>query len=101
MFAIVDSSSRIHSLHETRESADATGWGHDRELVELRAPHAVGDVIEYDGKGVEIIAIEGRTSEAWWAWHDQDSIRWSQSTSEAEERCAAWVAGESDDGPAA
>lgn len=55
MYAIVDSSSRIHSLHETRESADATGWGHDRELVELRAPHSVGDAIEYNEKGIEVL----------------------------------------------
>ena len=52
-FAIVDSSSRISSIHETRESADETGWGHDRELVELRAPHSVGDVIEYSDRGIE------------------------------------------------
>lgn len=36
---------------------------------------------------------------AWWAWHDADADRWSASTEEAEERCAAWVRGESDDGP--
>ena len=40
-----------------------------------------------------------RTAEAWWAWHDQDQARWSQTVEEAESRCDLWVAGESDDGP--
>jgi hypothetical protein len=96
MYAIVDSSSKIHSLHETRESADDTGWGHDRELVELRQLHAVGDLIEYNERGVEVMA---RTAEAWWAWHDADSNRWSFTTEAAEERCSEWVAGISNDGP--
>lgn len=37
---------------------------------------------------------------AWWAWHDQDiSVRSSATMSAAIRRCAAWVRGESDDGP--
>ena len=46
-----------------------------------------------------------RTEEKWWAWHDEDAARWSDgedefdATADAEHRCAAWVAGESDDGP--
>lgn len=41
----------------------------------------------------------------WWVWHDADASRWShgedpdEATRDAERRCAAWVAGESDDGP--
>lgn len=45
-----------------------------------------------------------RTADQWWAWHDQDSSRWSpgnqdEATAAAEARCAAWIAGGSDDGP--
>lgn len=50
---IVDSSRLVHSVHETREAADAVGWGHDRELVRLVRSHAVGDVIEYNDRGIE------------------------------------------------
>ena len=42
-----------------------------------------------------------RTEDQWWAWHDADAERWSADHAAAEQRCAAWVAGESDDGPAA
>lgn len=38
---------------------------------------------------------------AWWAWHDADYSRHSSTLEEAEERCAAWVDGTSDDGPEA
>ena len=46
-----------------------------------------------------------RTEDAWWAWHDADSSRWSpgedsyEATADAKRRCEAWVSGESDDGP--
>lgn len=45
-----------------------------------------------------------RTDVAWWAWHDADATRWSlgapdKATEDAERRCAAWIARESDDGP--
>lgn len=40
-----------------------------------------------------------RTPEAWWLWHDASYDRCSDSVDEAEARCAAWVAGESDYGP--
>jgi hypothetical protein len=36
---------------------------------------------------------------AWWTWHDADADRWDATLGEAEERCAAWISGESDDGP--
>jgi len=42
---------------------------------------------------------EERTAEEWWAWHDKDSARWSESTEEAERRCSGWVAGHGSDGP--
>jgi hypothetical protein len=47
-----------------------------------------------------------RTEEMWWRWHDADASMWSggedpeEATREAEARCAAWVRGESHDGPA-
>jgi hypothetical protein len=46
-----------------------------------------------------------RTEAQWWAWHDADDNHWSpgedpdEATAEAQERCAAWVSGDSDDGP--
>ncbi len=39
-------------------------------------------------------------ADAWWTWHDQDADRHSSDMETAEARCAAWVAGSSDDGPA-
>jgi hypothetical protein len=42
-----------------------------------------------------------RTDDQWWAWHDADAERHSAELDEAERRCAAWVAGASDDGPEA
>lgn len=44
---------------------------------------------------------ETRTAEQWWTWHDADAERWSSDDGDAEARCAAWVDGESDDGPEA
>jgi len=47
----------------------------------------------------------GRTERAWWAWHDADASRWSpgedadEATRDAARRCAAWIAGDSSDGP--
>jgi hypothetical protein len=35
---------------------------------------------------------------AWWVWHDMVFGRYS-STEEAEAACAAWLSGESDEGP--
>lgn len=46
-----------------------------------------------------VIVEEPRTADMWWEWHAADSARWSSSLEEDEERCASWVAGESDDGP--
>lgn len=49
--------------------------------------------------------VVARTEDAWWAWHDADSSRWSPGedpdaeTADAEKRAAAWVAGQSNDGP--
>lgn len=45
------------------------------------------------------LEVVARTAEAWWSWHDADNDRVSASVSDAEARCAAWVAGESTDGP--
>lgn len=62
-------------------------WGTDDDGAEWRV-HLTGPRVS-------------RTEDAWWAWHDQDASRWSQATGEAEERCRAWVAGETSDGPEA
>lgn len=51
-YAIVDAHGVIVSLHTRWVSAGA-GWGFDRELVELRYPHRVGDTVEYDRHGRE------------------------------------------------
>ena len=37
--------------------------------------------------------------DAWWAWHDADASRWSESVAEAEQRCLDWVVGDGTDGP--
>lgn len=57
------------------------------------------DVHLVDDDGEWIVHPAKRTNDAWWAWHDADQARWSQDVEEAETRCAAWVAGESNDGP--
>ena len=53
IYAIVDKHGMIVSLHTERLPA-GQGWGYDRELVELRQPHAEGDCIDWDARGVEI-----------------------------------------------
>jgi len=63
---------------------------------------AYGVTVEMDGETIAEIengAIDGRTPAAWWAWHDEDQSRWSSTEDEAEDRCAAWTRGETDDGP--
>lgn len=50
-YAIVTADGTIVSLHSERPEM---GWGFDRELVELRSAHRVGDRIEWDRRGVEI-----------------------------------------------
>lgn len=50
-YAIVTADGTIVSLHSERPE---TGWGYDRELVELRSAHRVGHRIEWDRRGVEI-----------------------------------------------
>lgn len=53
-FALVNSNGNIVELG-TREEMDAAGWGHNRELVELVAEHMIGDRIDYNERGVEIL----------------------------------------------
>ena len=71
-----------------------------RGMVELSANGKTG-FLPYCADDLKIVSREAvaRTAEAWWAWHDQDQARWSQTVEEAESRCDLWVAGESDDGP--
>lgn len=52
-YAIVDAHGTIVSLHDAPVPS-GEGWGFDRELVELRRPHAIGDRIDYDQHGREI-----------------------------------------------
>lgn len=59
--------------------------------VPLR-PGAEAGSEEQMAAGVEL-------ADHWWAWHDQDDDRHSATMAEADDRCAAWVAGTSDDGP--
>lgn len=52
-YAIVDKDGAIISLH-AEPVPPGVGWGFDRELVELRRRHAIGDRIDYDRHGREI-----------------------------------------------
>ena len=52
--------------------------------------------IESAADGTEAAALAA----AWWSWHDADGARNDGSMASAMRRCAAWVRGESDDGPA-
>jgi len=53
----------------------------------------------------DTLPAAGRDADAWWAWHDADPSRHSpgetptEGTEAAERRCAAWLRGESTDGP--
>jgi hypothetical protein len=53
----------------------------------------------------DTLPAAGRDADAWWAWHDADPSRRSpgetptEGTEAAERRCAAWLRGESTDGP--
>lgn len=111
---------RVHVRHEERRAAGyyAVDTGDGNELCNGLAPeiarkaaqaHAdrLGESVYLYEVGsdeeAEEIAPE-RSMDAWWAWHDADADRWSggegdAATADAERRCAAWVAGESDDGP--
>lgn len=51
-YAIVTAQGIIVSLHTDPVPA-GQGWGFDRELVELRRPHVIGDSIEWDAHGRE------------------------------------------------
>ena len=51
--------------------------------------------IEHAPEGTEA----HRLAVKWWAWHDASQVRHSPTMEEALARCAAWVRGESDDGP--
>ena len=96
------------------ERADTEKWVYDAEAdahsnIEAdEYDHIVRDATpaDFDHYAVETERVENiggevaRTAEAWWAWHDRDQARWSQTIEEAESRCALWVAGDSDDGPA-
>ena len=63
---------------------------------------AYGVTVTRDGETIAEVrdgAIDGRTPDAWWAWHDANQSHWSADVEHAEARCAAWLIGESDDGP--
>lgn len=79
----------------------------DEHLAELERLGIIPSHIDADVQArreiVRVIreaeAMGARTDAAWWDWHDADSSRWSADTATAEDRCAAWVEGTSDDGP--
>ena len=71
-YAIVDADGTILSLHPDPVPA-GEGWGFDRELIELRATHAVGDRVEYDEHGRETVESHG---DPWCHVHDS-SDPWS------------------------
>lgn len=73
---------------------------------ETRTEQEITDEVYPDSTEV---APSQRTEDAWWTWYDarpwdhepssaSDEFG-SRATARAEARCAAWVAGESDDGP--
>jgi hypothetical protein len=43
--------------------------------------------------------MKTRAESRWWEWYATDAATTSDTLDEAEMRCAAWVAGDSDDGP--
>lgn len=53
-YAIINTRGEILSLHAEHVPA-GDGWGYDHELVELRRAHQVGDRIEWDARGIEIV----------------------------------------------
>ena len=70
--------------------------------LEAELQPAYGVTVTRNGETIaEVLdgTVDGRDPAAWWEWHDADAQRWSGSAEEAEERCARWVVGESDDGP--
>lgn len=75
-------------------------WGTTDEGYEWRVhvSAAPGPSPENAGAAAMRDAQAARTEDKWWEWHDRDASRWS-SFRWAEKRCAAWVRGESDDGP--
>jgi hypothetical protein len=74
----------------------AARLGHGSDLTVALA------AVESEAVGAAMAAPSPvRTTDQWWAWHDADAERHSAELDEAERRCAAWVAGASDDGPEA
>lgn len=65
------------------------------ELLDITADNAI-EIAEEDPS---LIWADVDDETAWWAWHDADSSRHYSTTEEAEAACAAWVSGDSDDGP--
>jgi len=85
LYRVVRLSGRIHT--------DGTAGNYANATVE----HAEWDACPESEVHTAHVVL--RSTDAWWAWHDGSSDRWSASTEEAEVRCAEWVAGRSDDGP--
>ena len=89
MIAHIRYAIRVTTLHYTRAAVDL--------MAAVGATPAAAAC--YPASEWPAAAAQGEPADAWWAWHDQDSSRASATMEEAEERCAAWVAGTSDDGP--
>lgn len=60
-FALVRDDGRILEIGRSRDYLE-TKWTTDRDLVELAAPHKVGDVITYDHRGMEVPQPRGTMS---------------------------------------
>jgi hypothetical protein len=59
-YALVrDEDGRILEIERSRDYLERR-WGEGRDIVELRRPHKVGDVIAYDHQGHESLAPNGR-----------------------------------------
>lgn len=87
---------KYHAYIELSKSGSGRAGGEDVTLMVNDEP-----LQEYGGSNTqeESTGVGKRTEEDWWEWHDKNQDRWSETTEEAEARCAAWVAGDSDDGP--
>lgn len=89
-----------------RQTADARHRTADAVRLACIAtwPEAGREAWDEGGEAWDAMAYEpadaaDANADRWWAWHDQDASRASATMAEADRRCAAWVAGESDDGP--
>lgn len=101
-YQIESQSGAILSDSETEETWRSRAQREANRLGEAvyAIRYSIEDGDDESTQGPSVRVAPERCDDTWWAWHDRDAERWSPSVEEAEARCAAWVAGESDDGPA-